>query len=73
MKKIISSGTNHYRATCHECGAVFTYQREDVRTNYARGGEEVSCPHCGHGHRHFGVTGAWGSSGSSGSFCVGRA
>lgn len=68
MKKIISGGTNHYKATCQECGAIFTYQREDVHTNYVRGGEWVSCPHCGHGHRHFGVTSAWGKSGT---FCAG--
>jgi len=69
MKKIISPGTDTYRATCQECSAVFTYQREDVRTNYVRGGEEVSCPHCGHSHKHYGATGAgWGCSNSRWSF-----
>jgi len=59
MKKIISKGTDTYKATCNECGAVFTYERGDVLQNYVRGGEWVSCPHCGYGHRHFGVA-AWG-------------
>lgn len=57
MKKIIKPGTDIYRATCTECGAVFTYEREDVHHNYVRGGEHVSCPNCGHGHRHFGASG----------------
>ncbi len=56
MKKIITKGTDTYHATCTECGARFSYEREDVRTNYVRGGEWVSCPHCGHDHQHFGTS-----------------
>jgi predicted Zn finger-like uncharacterized protein len=52
MKKIITKGTDTYKATCHECGAVFTYEREDVRHDDKLGGEWVSCPHCGHSHNH---------------------
>jgi len=58
VKRIIREGTKIYRATCSECGAVFTYEREDVRRNYVKGGEWVSCPGCGHDHQHFGVSGA---------------
>ena len=57
--KIISPGTDVYRATCTECGARFSYEREDVRTNYLRGGEEVSCPGCGHAHRYLGASRPW--------------
>lgn len=71
MKKIITKGTDTYRASCSECGTTFTYERDDVHTNYVKGGEWVSCPHCGHGHRHYGAqsprgygAGAWGRSGS---------
>jgi hypothetical protein len=45
-KKIIKSGSTTHRSTCDECGAVFTYEREDVCINYVRGGEWVSCPSC---------------------------
>jgi len=61
MKKIITKGTDTYRATCSECGTAFTYEREDVHHNYMTGGDWVSCPHCAHSHRHFGAAGAWGS------------
>lgn len=60
MKKIISQGTDAYKATCNECGAVFTYERGDTQQNYVRGGEWVSCPHCGYAHRHHGVVGVVG-------------
>ena len=56
--KIIEPGTDVYRATCGECGCRFTYERSDVRTNYVRGGEEVSCPHCGSRCSHFGASGS---------------
>ncbi len=56
-KKIINPGTDVYRATCSECGAVFSYQRDDVQRNYVRGGEWVTCPQCGHAHMHFGASG----------------
>lgn len=57
MRQIVKPGTDTYRCTCHECAAVFTYEREDVHHNYVRGGEWVSCPGCGHDHRHFGASG----------------
>jgi len=57
MKKIVRQGTDTYRATCHECGTVFTYERDDVHHNYVRGGEWVSCPHCGHQLMHHGASG----------------
>lgn len=56
MKKIINKGTDVYKATCIECGTIFTYGREDVHHNYIKGGEEVSCPHCGNSVKHFGAT-----------------
>ena len=55
--KIIAPGADVYTATCTECGCRFTYERDDVFTNYRTGGECVSCPQCGHNHLHFGVTG----------------
>lgn len=61
-KKIIEQGSTTFRATCTECGTRFTYEPEDVRRNYVRGGEETSCPHCGHTCRHFG-NGGWGNTG----------
>jgi hypothetical protein len=63
MKEIIAKGTDRYRASCSECGTVFTYEREDVHHNYVLGGDWVSCPHCGHSHRHFGA-GKWDRGGS---------
>lgn len=56
-KKIISAGTDTYAATCSDCGCRFTYERCDVRTNYLKGGEWVSCPHCCHEHMHLGSEG----------------
>lgn len=53
MKKIIREGVTKYRASCEECAAVFTYEREDVQ--HVRGGEWVSCPSCGHACRHLGA------------------
>lgn len=58
MKKIVKPGTDIYRATCTECAAVFTYEREDVQQNYLRGGDVVSCPQCSHQNRHLGAIGA---------------
>jgi hypothetical protein len=55
MKKIIIQGSTTHRACCSECATVFSYETEDVHTNYVRGGEWVSCPHCGHAVRHFGA------------------
>lgn len=59
MKTIIKPGQTKYRATCGECGAVFTYERSDVNRNYVRGGEWVSCPSCGHSHMHLGSDAVW--------------
>jgi hypothetical protein len=55
--KIITPGTDVYRANCSECGACFTYDRSDVHHNYLRGGEWVSCPQCAHPHMHLGSEG----------------
>ena len=57
MKTIITRGVSEYDVTCRECGCHFTYQRQDVHTNYVRGGEWVGCPDCGHAHRHLGASG----------------
>jgi hypothetical protein len=57
MKKIIRQGVQRYHANCSECGATFSYEREDVHHNYARGGDYVSCPCCGHSCSHFGASG----------------
>jgi DNA-directed RNA polymerase subunit RPC12/RpoP len=54
--KIIKEGVDKFRATCGNCGTTFSYEMEDVHTNYLKGGEQVSCPHCGHSHRHYGVS-----------------
>ena len=69
-KKIVIQGTNIYCGHCHECDAQFTYEREDVHTNYVRGGEEVSCPCCGHRVSHFGASSGRRSSGGSGFYCL---
>ena len=53
--KIIKPGTDTYRTTCLECGAVFTYERGDVHHNFAHYSDNVACPHCGTSCRHFGV------------------
>ena len=53
--KIITAGTDTYRATCAECGCRFTYEREDVHHNYARGGDWVGCPGCHHQVMHVGA------------------
>lgn len=72
-KRIISDGTDTYRATCDECGCVFTYERGDVHHNYMHSADHVSCPQCGHGCRHLGAQGSparrtWGRGG----YCMGR-
>ena len=54
--KIITPGTDTYRATCSECGCKFTYQSGDVHTNYVTVVREVvGCPHCGYQVSHFGA------------------
>lgn len=66
MKKIIQEGITKYKGTCSECGAVFTYEREDVHHNYVYGGDHVSCPSCGHSCRHLGASGtSWPGCGGS--------
>lgn len=62
MRKIVHRGTSTCHASCSECGAVFTYQCEDVRTNYAKGGRYVDCPCCGRPYRHFGMSADWAPS-----------
>jgi hypothetical protein len=54
-KKIITPGTNTFHAMCSDCGAQFSYEREDVHRNYVRGGEWVDCPHCGRPVYHLGA------------------
>ena len=56
--KIITPGTDRYRASCTECGCKFSYERSDVHHDYVHGGERVSCPHCGYGLYHFDTSGA---------------
>ena len=56
-KEILKQGATKYHGHCGECGAEFTYEREDVHNNYVRGGEEVGCPCCGKSVRHFGEAG----------------
>lgn len=56
MKEIIEKGQDKYNARCGECGAKFTYEREDVHHNHP-GGDVVSCPHCGRSVRHSGAVG----------------
>lgn len=56
-KKIIHPGVTKYRGHCGDCGCDFTYEREDVNVNFARGGENVSCPSCGHSCQHLGENG----------------
>ena len=56
--KIIKAGADVYRATCGECGCRFTYERDDVRTNYVGVVREVvTCPHCGEQVSHHGYRG----------------
>ena len=58
--KVIKSGRDTHSGHCTECGCRFRYERSDVHANWRRGCEEVTCPHCGAGCRHFGVSGtAW--------------
>jgi hypothetical protein len=54
MIEVIKEGVQKYRATCAECGAVFTYERDDVRRNFLDCRDEVACPTCGCGCRHLG-------------------
>ena len=58
MKTIVHPGCTQYTGLCSECGCEFTYERSDVHHNYRNGGEEVGCPTCGHGVRHFGEAGS---------------
>ena len=55
--EILKKGRDAYHGHCGECGCEFTYERDDVKTNYAHGGERVSCPHCGYSIHHFGESG----------------
>ena len=58
-KKIIREGSTTFHMDCPECGTYFTYESEDVRHNYVRGGEWVTCPFCAHACRHFGASARW--------------
>lgn len=61
--KIIKEGTKErkaYRAECQECGCIFEYHKEDIRTyntydNYSISREVsyVRCPQCHNECRHF--------------------
>jgi transcription elongation factor Elf1 len=64
-KRIIEKGSTTFSCKCSECGTRFTYEKEDVRHNYAHGGDWVDCPLCGHSCRHVGngESGAWGGCG----------
>ncbi len=53
--KIVKQGSTTHRATCTDCGTVFTYERSDVHRNYVRGGEWVACPCCGENVMHLGA------------------
>lgn len=44
MKQIIKKPI-HFEATCHMCGVVFTYQKEDCEEFPFR--DRVDCPNCG--------------------------
>jgi len=57
--KFTKQAPKTYSSDCSRCGCAFTYQLEDVHHNYTFGGEQVSCPGCGHGVRHNGSPGAW--------------
>lgn len=35
-----------FEVACHKCSCQFEFEPEDVRTNYIRGKEVVSCPEC---------------------------
>jgi hypothetical protein len=66
VKEIVRQGKTKYAAHCSECSCDFTYERSDVRHNYVRGSDEVTCPGCGHGIRHFGESGTrWPTGGTS--------
>ena len=41
-----------YPKRCGKCGTEFRYQLDDLRHNYVRGRDEVSCPGCGSGCVH---------------------
>ena len=50
MIKIIKQGTRQ-KATCDECGCLFSYEAEDVNVHmeYIGGSKRmVKCPQCGH-------------------------
>lgn len=55
--KIEEKGIDCYTGWCGECGAKFTYERDDV-INVATGFRQVKCPHCGHLLTHTGKYGA---------------
>ncbi len=57
--KIQEPGTNTYKGFCGECGAIFTYEREDIRT-IGLNLRQVQCPHCQHMLQHTGKNGASG-------------
>lgn len=61
--KIIKEGTKErkaYRAECQECGCIFEYHKEDIRTDYKQEFNSyplekvhyVDCPQCHNECRH---------------------
>ena len=52
MKHIIKPGTK-FIATCHQCGCVFSYEREDIVREVWRNEAQswVNCPQCNIGIR----------------------
>jgi len=73
MIRVIREGVVEHRATCQNCRCQFTYERSDLHTNYLHGGEWVSCPGCGEGHRHAGATHLSPSHYPNNDYRVGRA
>ncbi len=54
---ITKKAPNKFHNQCFKCTTKFTYELEDVKMNYVRGGEGVFCPECGEHcpHRALGV------------------
>ena len=45
MIKIIKPGTKK-KVTCKECGCLFSYESEDIKSNLSRSANYVICPQC---------------------------
>lgn len=49
---VLKKASRTFKVGCRKCGTSFSYELEDIKHNYVKGGEGVWCPSCGEWTRH---------------------